>query len=750
MKYLPTSNGYHALRSRISSLLLLILLGFNGCQTCEDPLTCGEGCQTCEEKLCETDPCAHPEKCSLACEREKKNAAPGEVGEDDVDLEGDFEPVPEENGGFGYEGNGTISFQLDCNSLAFEVEDANIQFNSDSLLKGLSGRIRMPESDDCFLMGPPNNPRDLVRADVFFHSGAYINETYELAFELEPEKEYFIMAMRADVNLGLCEPGGSQTIDALTFDINLGQLLYLIDPCDPMKYVDQRLLGVGSKAVGTSRQGNFPFVPEYPLEGKIDTFRGKSLKYGVASFKKWFEVEGLLIQSKTADVRLATDNFLESSFELGYQAGFNGAVSLDLAVLQLAIGQASGGIYAYAGTQGAGLRTYIHGIADPFGMWWPEFIPFKPINEREVSGYFDTQPLVLDLEMRTRIGIELPDGMSVVSGENSMETTLRFGTEEISYTRAYTLGSQTFDVKGAIRPHESELSAGLPPAFINNLRQEIIDRLDLKLEEIEAVEIDYTDAFEGYQLALGLDGLRKQIPAITAEARRRIDVGLKAGKKEASDRLPEIVKCNDCSDGSLESQIHDWIEDIGREYKAILNEMDAAVANTNDNAATRQQLEAALRKLISRRNLTGKRTFKDFCLKQNVLVGTICINNPAGGRTINLADYGIVVLNDSEVALLTLAADKVPAIPAAADRYLAVKEIYDRLKPEGDRIGKLRKGFEARTQPLPEIGRVGFVKVHATGKFSFFHEKGNGERVVMEKAFDPFKPETILDSFYGL
>ena len=79
---------------------------------------------------------------------------PGMVGVDEVDLEGNFIDL-DGTDGFGYEGNGTISFELDCNTVSFEVEDANIQFNSDSLFMGLSGNIALPEAEDGCFIGTP-------------------------------------------------------------------------------------------------------------------------------------------------------------------------------------------------------------------------------------------------------------------------------------------------------------------------------------------------------------------------------------------------------------------------------------------------------------------------------------------------------------------------------------------------------------------------------------------------------------------
>ena len=88
----------------------------------------------------------------------------------------------------------------------------------------------------------------------------------------------------------------------------------------------------------------------------------------------------------------------------------------------------------------------------------------------------------------------------VASGNNAIETTLRILNEEASFTQAYTLQDQTFDVRAKIRKGESELSTGLPPTFTNYLFNRIVGRIDLRLDTIEIKRINYLDAFEGYKL----------------------------------------------------------------------------------------------------------------------------------------------------------------------------------------------------------------------------------------------------------
>ncbi|MEM7375067.1 MAG: hypothetical protein AAF587_41115 [Bacteroidota bacterium] len=708
------------------------------------------------EHLCEADECGmYPDcvPCSVS-DPENPYFPPEKTALDNESIkpDGNFVPSNDVIDGFGYEGSGKLTFELGCDQLVLEVEDANIKFNSDSVFAGLSGRVKLPEQESCFLIGAPENPDDLFKVDVFFHSGAYINAEYDLKIDLEEERQYFIFAARSDLNLGLCAPGSSHASESLSFSLNLGQIIYLIDLCDPMRYVDYGSGLIGRKAIGKSSQGQLTFEADLPVTGEIEDFLGKSLRYQAFTYKGLLKLEGLLVQNKDIDATLATDNFLESDFNVGYQAGFNGSAGLSLKVMSLPMGQASVGFSVEGGTSGAGLRAYLRGITDAYGGWWPEIIPLKPINTREVIGYINSDNGEFALSMETSYGIELPSGMSVVSGENAVSTTTRITDEEFSFTRAYTLGDNTFDMRAAIREGETELSTGLPPSFANNLRQNIIERLGLRLEEIEEVQIDYQSAFENYQLALGLDGLREQIPSITAYARTQIDLGVQKGKNEAASRIPDRLKCSSCSRGPVQTQINAWIEDVADEYRDILDELDAAVAVSVDNDQSRQRIKAALQALIGKRQLTGSRTFNRFCVKQDLPwpLDYACVNNPTGSFTVNLAEYNIDVLSNSEVALLSQAASKVSDIPVAYQGYVDAKAIFDQLEPEFDRISDLRDGFEEVSQPLPDIGRVGFLKNHINGEFLFFYDKGEGSRVTLDREFDPFDPDTFLDAFFDL
>jgi hypothetical protein len=682
---------------------------------------------------CAVDPCANPRDCPGQCP--EPDRPPGTLPEGRIETEGDFTKT-----GGKLRGNGKLTFNLSCRRLTLEVEDAEIAFDSDDLFQGLTGKIRMPKGDECFLLGPPSDPGALLQVDMFFFSGEYINEHYRLPFPLEKTGEYFILAVKSDLSLGLCEPGSAAPKESLTFNVNLGQLLWLLDPCDPLEYVDGRSDLLGGLGIGSSKNGRIRYVANFPVNGEIEDFGGKSVRYGAFSVKTVLELEGTLIENLEANARLATKNFLDSELELGYSAGFNGSMGIGLILFTIPLTNASAGLKVRAGTGGAGLNVFLRGVSDPFESWWPDVIPFKPILQNEIRGSYISNTNRFELVMRDKFGIMLPSGPSKAFGENSIETEARITNDEFSFSRDYTLDGHTWKTQAVSRENESELSAAWPETIARNFRDLILDRIGYKIEVvIDPVGLEFDEAWERYRLALDLQGLRWQIPLITQEARKRIADEVRKAKAQVDAQVPGNL-CNSilCPSGNrnLASRIKTYIDNRAKTYYNILDDLDKAVDKENDNATTRAQLKSALQKLAANRRFTADQKF-GYCLP------VVCAS----------AEYHFKfdedVLSNSDIELLNQAIQNVDRIPEASGQYLAAKDIWDRLQPIKDRINAIRDRIEKNLEDPPLVVKVGFVKTHADNKFTFYFETPAGERKTLLE-FDPYDFNSFIDVYYEL
>lgn len=642
-------------------------------------------------------------------------------------------------------GSGSVTFELSCTSFAFEVRNGDLIFGSDNVFKGISGEIRPKSQENCFLVGLPSEPDAFLRADLFFHSGAFIQETYDVEFQLDPEKDYFILGVRSDIGLGLCKPGSTGAEESLTLNANLGQILYLMDPCDPLIYLDARSDLIGGLAFGLSLNGNLTYIPDYPVDNNISELGGRALRWGSFSFKDFFEFEGVYIENQEITAELSKNNFLESDINIERSGGFNGSISVGVPLISLPIGAGSAAFQLKGGTIENEVNIFLRGIVDPISSWWPDVIPIEPIQQEEIRGSFTSVGNRFELFWSNKFGLLLPSGPSVISGENSLESVAEINNDSLLIARNVVLNDQLWGAEFLVEKEETQISATVPEDLLTNWVSTVTNNLSGKLDEFQEICINYEEAFEGYQLALGLDGLRAQIPGITARVRSAIDGYL----NEAKNRAIALIPSNVCSGGlfcnraHLRTQICDWIDDIGDSYKADLDRMDAAVADEVDNETTRAELEAALRRLISRDVLRGSRTFS-FCVQAGA-----CVNAP-NTITVNLANFNIRIYSDEELAQLNRAADLVSEIPDAYDKFLDAEAIFLPIQPKKDRISGLINDIQNGLETPPSINKLGFVKIHETGQFSFFFQSPTGERVLVEREFDPFDPDSFLDAFYDL
>ena len=695
---------------------------------CGYPEICGPQC-------CYDDPCGNPDKCPGAC--------PAIGGGDDLDSTRFVLPERENwviqsspDGGETWSGSGEVIINTGCGDpLRLPLSGAHIDFGPDGMFRGLNGELNyttnacLPPAGAALIGLPEGN----VYVDVFYQPGSFVEDNYHLAFPLDRDRHYFIMGMRIDGTFGICNPLEDVILDQPRFSAD-GQVLRLFDPCTKLKYVDARSSVAGGFATGSSKEGELTFIPNYPQLGEIERIDGRSLKYGTHSVKRVLKLEGTLIRAKTYGVEIHKEDLLESDLSLGYAAGFNGSGKLGLVLFEIPLVAGSASIKAQAGIQESYLRVFLRGESAPFGEWWPDFMPVRPIAETELNGFYATDVDTLEIYQRTKFGLSLP------SDEGKAEYSLE-GEGRITM--------HTFGLRGNLRANEVDwtvltlsekeqtvVSFPLPAAFVNDYERAICDYADNRIQEANRFYRDrYLPDSLSFELALDLDGLRAEIPVITRAARNTIDRELAQARSDCRGKLPDIA----CSGGAFcdlpnpcDAYINAKVVPEINSYRRILDELDAATSRDLSDNAARAAIKAALQKLIDREVLNFGSARVGVCTK-----AVVC------------ADYGIKVtvpartkrvLTAEQVALLRKAHANVDRIPD--EPYPVTAEEYGQILAA---LGTAPSACDGGTITDPGATVVGVVIPHGDGEATFYYETANGDRVTTP-AFDPLDPL----SFFGL
>ena len=195
----------------------------------------------------------------------------------------------------------------------------------------------------------------------------------------------------------------------------------------------------------------------------------------------------------------------------------------------------------------------------------------------------------------------------------------------------------------------------------------------------------------------------------------------KARKKIKDELAKRSLKL--CSD-----DLKSVIKSVTEPYRTVLDRLESAVAETNDNDRTRSEIEAALRDAVSKKRF-----------KKTVTV-TVKVANKTLGCTFSStqtrsATADVRILPDDKVNQLLWAADNVKYIAETSDIKIKAQKIYDEL-PSKEELDQLRADLQNGVKKISDLGEVGFIYTHDDKTYSFYMILDGERRDVSE--FDMF------------
>ncbi len=680
------------------------------------------------DNACQVDPCGNPIKCPGMCPANGTTA----ITKNDITATGSVSTTDTSLTVAG----GTMNINLgNNNSLQLDSANVTVVYNADGSVRYMSGQAQPPSPKDYFQFENP------VKADIGYYTGKYLNDNWGLDITLQDNRYYF--AFLFSVNLELRVGANSDPNATKPISIQApfgGHVIFIADYTDPFYYFDGEQQLLGSLGIANSYQGLIPYVPVQPVD-KIVAFNGKSFKSGSFNVFKVIDVNGYMVQNQDFNVELTNNNPFQPTFKATYGAGINGTFDLTLPIVSfvdfnIPMGESSAAIVASAGSGGVTAQAFLNGFAQPDNSWWPSFVPVKPNGQLRVQGYVE-QTGMFNLSIAGKFGLQMPGTTEELEGAAAANN------QEFKLSGSVTKNTESWQASVAFKKDTTELTATPPNTVLNNISSLVNDNINAGFAKADSALAALQDATKNYQFELSLRGLRSSLPAIISTAKQTISDAEASAIASGRSQANSILSGNGyalCSDN-----ISSVVNNVGAPYIAALNRMLNAVNDTNDNAQTRTELEAALRQLAGLNTINKTVQVTIVAGNKAVVVAGITITPQCTVKQTYYRNVSVqaTVLSNSQVAQLTTAADNVKYIAETSNIKISAQQFYDQL-PTKAQLTKLQQDIQSGTKKIPSIGSVGYDYVYSTKKYIFFFIADGQKKVVAQ--FDLFDGQSIGNS----
>jgi hypothetical protein len=692
---------------------------------------------------CKENPCGNPDKCPDSCD---DGGSTDGITKDDITPEGN---VTDTENGYSVEGKLVMETESG-DPVVFAEADLDVQFNDDGSLKSISGTTEVPTPSNYFEFETP------IQADLGFFTGKYLNENRNFEIKLKDDRSYFVFNIGAAFELKI---GANDDPDA-TKPVSIsppigGHITLIADYSDPMFFYS---LGAddglgnddndggnnggngddGSElfggAFGASFGAHLPYEPTLPVENVV-SFDAKSVTGGTFSFWKVLEASGMYYQNKGFSVDFNLKEPMESEIGYGYRAGINGTLEFSADIKNIIsfgfpIGEGSAAIVAEASTNdGINAKAFVNGLVDPDLSWWPNFIPVKPGGRLNAYGYVE-QTGAFDIGLSGALGLEMP------SGTQGLQGSLRLTQDAFSLQGEVIIDDEVWGASATFTKDETKCIASPPVNFAEGISETVTEQIDSAIATTEQALKDLEQANENYELELSLRGLRTALPGIIDSAIDAIDDAVDAGIASGRSQANKILDDNNrvlCSDN-----ISSKVRGLVKPYKDALTRLKNAVNNSNDNAQTRTELEAALRALITLKKIDKSVTVS--ITHGNKTIGCSAFTQ-TDTRTVKI---NRTILSTDHVSKLTEAADNVKYIAESDGIRFDAQVIVNEL-PTVEELENLKGNIEGCVAELTNnIGDVGFIYNHDTKEYTHFLVINGEEKEV--GTFNIFNGDELISS----
>lgn len=657
------------------------------------------------------------------------------IKREDVTPTGDN--ITELEDGFRIE-EGLLSIKVGEQELKLVGISAEVRFCEEGYLKSLNGQVSIPSPTDCLSFG------DLLRTDIGYFPGEYINTEFELDFPLPVDQSFFVFYISTNLGVEICTGGeeGGRPI-SISVPGTSGQLLYILNHTDPFYFIEVEHELVGRIGLAESAQGNILYTPLQPIP-EMPAFDCNSYISTDFDIYELINVKGDLYQNQSFLKQLSQENPFDFNVEQGYKAGVNGELSLgfaigpdssliaDLMSFNIPLGEASAAITAVPNVDSQLVtRAFINTRIDPDDSWWPAFIPAKPNAEMDIIGYVQSGGQFYFV-MRGEMGIQTTaDDTDLLR----VAAELQLDNEQLLLRGELDGPRDGWAIQSTINLDQSEVSVEIPENLIENLSFSVQAELDQMIFQIDSLNNLFSEAEENFAFELSLRGLRDAIPQITAAAKDKIDAGVAKAKADARRLIPPRIPKNFKLCNNPYPAIDRWIDAIAKPYYDIINALNAAVAPELSDESSRTQLREALQDLLDRRSINAAKTFSFKVGPKRLRCRDIT------SRTVRVTiRVQVDVLTADQITRLEQAIENLQYIQPAADEVARVGDIVGELPPREIHIN-LKAEIEAGAQPIPQLDKVGYIVQRDPLLYTFYAEL-DGQRV--ERDFDPLDWKSIV------
>ena len=603
-------------------------------------------------------------------------------------------------------------------TVSFANADLNVEFNPDGTLKNISGRAQIPQPANFVEFADP------VQADVGYFSGKYLNENRDFDIVLKEDISYFVyhIALAAEMKIGGNDDPNSTKPLSLKLPVG-GHILYVADYNDPMFFFSGAQDLLGSLGFGSSLEGKIPYVPLQPVDG-FRPFDGNSIRSGSFPIFKVIEASGSIIRNIDFSAQLTDSDPLGVKFSAGYQAGINGAFDLSLPIATfvsfgIPLGEASAAVSAELSSGGFVGQAFINGLAARDNTWWPNFIPVKPSGQIRTTGFVQ-QDGSFRLGLQGEFNLQLPSANEKYVGSATVTN------DDFTMEGSVTNDDLTWKARATFLKDATEYAATPPQKLLDDISSYVEAEIDSGFDALQKALQDLEDRTADYEFELSLRGLRSSLPKIISEARDLLSSGMKSAETKARKKIKDELAKRSlklCSD-----DLKSVIKTVTEPYRTVLDRLESAVAEPNDNDRTRSEIEAALRDAASKKRF--KKTVTVTVKVANKTLGCTFSSTQTGSATVDVR-----ILPDDKVSLILEAADNVKYLAETSDRKFKARKIYDEL-PSKEELEKLRADIQSGVKKIPGLSEVGFIYSHDDKTYSFYVVHGGKRHDVPE--FDMF------------
>ena len=635
----------------------------------------GDSCAPTDASCAPAPPPPPPPGCTTTC-------PPTSFTRSDVEAQG---KVVETATGFTVDGSLSIKTG-ETRKVTFVGADVDVRFDANGRLRSISGKVQIPSPHERITIADP------VRADVGVFTGRFLNENRNLGILLKDDTDYFVFDFETALSMSIAtgETGGGATKPVVVRDpTGGGRILMVVDYRDPMYYTygEQDLLGAAG--MGWSLNDRIPFVPKLAVAG-LGTFDGGSTRTGTFPFRKIMSITGQIVDNKQTELHLSQVDPFASDLGAGYQAGFNGALALDLFLkdivgLEIPIASASGGVRG-AGSTNGGFNGYAfaRGMTSRDDSWWPAFLPARPVTELDVQSRVESNG-GFQVFLGGEFGWDLPAGRQAMSG--SFDLT----NQAMTLKGAIKDGAVNLNITGIVTAPSTTVYIEPPPALLAAIHKDVNDQVLTQIAGAQKAYADLQKATADYQFEASLRGIRQLIPGAIDVAKAGLTTGIANALKPHEGSVYY---------GALKAAVDGY----ALPYYQKLDAVKSAAARPDD-AATRALLRAALTTLVANKTFTASYTH---------YIGPECCRIKVYGPV----EFSRQILTNAQADMLTQAVGYIDNIPAKSNIMISMQQIYDVI-PERAIFEQVRDDIKDGLLVMEDIGELGFVLPHAAGQRSF-------------------------------